>query len=470
MILYNLRNFFSKDLYKKLKKFYNMNRNLRLEIKQNILKSDFNSIENYRKNNLNLSDINMLIHLIPNLRGKAYVTFILSSGLTRSQALNLKVADMIPACFSQFFTTDEEDNLTSLLSSNPCKIIPMWRIKTSNGKKITFSSRESTYYLFLYLKERQLNNPISLDEPLFASKGRKLSQQQLNVIFNYFEKVKLFNCKSDDFSFSDATLRDYFILACERCLPSFIDNKKDLEKIVLSNKNNTKREKLCKLFTDGLSEDTKIYKEFTSNIDQLRKYYLYIEPFLSARNHYLENRIMPMKNIEYRLYDQYAFKEKYTQKELDEIIDNYLSKFSAYPDFDEDDQKIIKYLKAHVKEDNDTCIPTFTESYLDNLLIDSILESDIDCDNFFTKVNISKKSPRYTINQILIHLDNLKIFKKYQIDKELFEQYLVFYFKEIKEPNETYFTKKDIVRKLLDIKYLVFPYYFIETGQYDPNS
>ena len=92
-----------------------MNRNLWLEIKQDILKSDFSSFENYRKNNLNLSDINMLIQLIPNLRGKAYVSFILSSGLTRSQALNLKVEDMIDACFFQFFSNDDEDKLTSLL-------------------------------------------------------------------------------------------------------------------------------------------------------------------------------------------------------------------------------------------------------------------------------------------------------------------------------------------------------------------
>ena len=447
-----------------------MNRNLWLEIKQDILKSDFSSFENYRKNNLNLSDINMLIQLIPNLRGKAYVSFILSSGLTRSQALNLKVEDMIDACFFQFFSNDDKDKLTSLLSSNPCKIIPVWHIKTTNGEKITFSSRESTYYLFLYLKERQMNNPISLDEPLFASEGGRLSQQQLNVIFNYFEKVKILNCKSDDFSFSDRTLRNYFILACERLLPSFIDNKKDLEKIVLRNENNTKHEKLCKLFISGLSEDIKIYKEFTSDMDQLRKYYLCIEPFLSARNHYKEDMNIPKETIEDRLYYNSAFKDKYTQKELDEIIDNYLSKFSVYPDFDEDEQKIIKYLKAHVKEDNDVGTFTFTESYLDNLLIDSFLEGDIDSDNFFTKVNISKKSPRYTINQILIHLDNLKIFKKYQIDKELFERYLIFYFKEIKEPNETYFTKKDIVKKLTDIKYGVFPDYFIETGQYNPNS
>ena len=418
--------------------------------------------EIYEKTDLSLKDINAFLSFLSNSWEKAYVTLILSSGMTRGQALNLQVKDLVEACMEElvFLIREDTDILTTLLSLNPKNIIPRWNITAGRNKKITFSSAESTFYLFLYLKERQLEKPISLDEPLFVTNNSAIASKQINDIFLNFNNIRSINSDYENFSFSSTTLRDYFKLTCDKLLPSFIDNKKDLEHYAQRNKHNAKRNKLYKLFVDGLPEEDKYFIEFASDKRQLKKYYQGIEKYLTVKNYNEKDIDIPKESIELRLFDSYAFKEKLKPRELNKLIEDFLDKFDYYLKYiDDGEDQILHCFKSNLqRENNDLNVDIMYDYTLHQIFLGCMLKYDIQSDDYFKRIYVRKNSWIMTEKTVVSHLENQGIFKKYYMNKELFEQVLANYLKELTEDQEEhYLTKKIITKLLLDSVYLDIP-------------
>ena len=108
------------------------------------------------------------IILTNSIVNKAIVSLMYSSSLSANTIRNLKVKDLINAC-SKYFYFYEDKNIENLLKKNPADIIPVWCEKSPNKLKITFSSPESLFYIFLHLKYRMNHGTIDENDYLFVN-------------------------------------------------------------------------------------------------------------------------------------------------------------------------------------------------------------------------------------------------------------------------------------------------------------
>lgn len=433
-------------------------------------------------------DLFTFISAIPNMRGKAYVTFVLSSGMKQGEVLNLTIGDLINAC-EDVFGPDEDKTLERLLAKDSNKIVPMWHIKKTNLKKITFSSTESMHYLFIYLRERKSNHPLSLDDPLFDFGNKKNVSEQMNLIFKNFKIVEYnyekpkriiksqpileaesdgffiedffhFNIVEeteevnfDDISISSETLREHFKNICNLFLPSFVEKKKKLREYAMKGTHNIKHRKLCELFVDGLKEDERYFKYFTSDKNQLKEYYLGIQKYLTT-NEFDAIESVYFKNIEEREYGS-SFLEKIPPNELDKYIDEYFTRLNFYSAFDKETaDEIINIFKFNIHRDNEHNLLKNSEIYFNWVLDDAMLEYEIKSDSYFENISIPRKFVSAYVNQIIEYMDDKKLFNSYGVDKDKFEDYFINHVQNlIGNDKSTKISKRIIMELLLKAKY-----------------
>lgn len=114
------------------------------------------------------------------IKMKAIITFIASSGLSRSDATKLTIQDFITAT-KQYHNTNNIIQLLQELDGRT--IIPVWRgnrIK-NNTSYITCSSPESTQYILDLLKERLMKQELDHTDSLFDITRDGLTQNFNNL-------------------------------------------------------------------------------------------------------------------------------------------------------------------------------------------------------------------------------------------------------------------------------------------------
>lgn len=396
---------------------------------------------------------NMYVFLsfLPNSVGKAYVTHIFSSGMSKQEALSLDINSLIHACDAAFRKT-EERTLENLLVKDPVFITPMWQIDTTHGKKITFSSSESLFYMFIYLKERLLKEKrIDLDEKLFVTGNGVLSSPELVKIFKHSEKC-CFNDKdftyrvlfsksapNNYYSRSHFTTKDLtknFETICDKYLPLFTDNEEEIREYANKGTHNIKRRKLQKLFCKGLPEEDEYYKEFVKDVSCLEKYYSMLLPYLTAKNY--EQIIQIFKSAEDKyLWDKMHekalkdYKNQFSDEELTQELDGYLK----YGYDNELNNELISIFKDLAIEENNYGHFKNTKEHLDKLMGDAIIMEFVLNLDFKTRYINKKLSKQMLIEE----LDELGVFKKFNINTENFllslEDYMDFLEKHGKKRN-----------------------------------
>lgn len=201
---------------------------------------------------------------------KAIASLILSSGMTPTNLSKLRLNDFLDAC-EDYFHENEDKTLRNLLSKNPWEIIPSWKLKSEY--RLTFSSPESTFYIFMYLNEKRKDYLDNLKDPLFK-RGEKnfLTSSKISSYVTEFNKLNLtndyFNSKNLIYTFEEVCNR-YLILEQEH------------------------KENLIELFAQG---NLQYYKEYKNNIKKLRKYYQMLAPFLTSRIFDFERQVVTYKN------------------------------------------------------------------------------------------------------------------------------------------------------------------------------
>ena len=196
---------------------------------------------------------------------KAILGLILSSGMTPITLSKLTLNDFLVAC-NDYFQETEDKTLQNLLKKDPWNIIPCWKIKSKNI--FTFNTPETTIYLFLYLKEKRMDDLNNLDYPLFKS-GKKnlLTSSKISSYVTEFNAImKLIN-------------EDYENKFKSKNLIATFEDIYDKNMLIeVNNKNN-----LLKLFEGKLSNNSKFYRDSMKDQQKIKEYYKILIPFLTAR-------------------------------------------------------------------------------------------------------------------------------------------------------------------------------------------
>lgn len=167
-------------------------------------------VYNPKNKELSIEDIFKSLNLCSSPRDKAIICFTLSSGITLSILIKLKISDLINACES-YFHENEIHSIENLLTKNPDDIIPSWNV----DENVFFSTPESTFFIFEYLKTR---NIVNTDEILF--KSQKRNQLNPDSVTNIFFKLnKKLGSESNNHNkygkFRFSNLRKLFEKICE---------------------------------------------------------------------------------------------------------------------------------------------------------------------------------------------------------------------------------------------------------------
>lgn len=268
---------------------------------------------------------------------KAIIGLILSSGMAPITLSKLTLNDFLVAC-NDYFQETEDKILQNLLKKDPWKIIPCWKIKTKNI--FTFNTPETTFYLFLYLKEKRMDDLNNLDYPLFKSgKNNFLTSSKISSYVTEFNAIiRLFN-------------EDYENKFKSKNLIATFEDIYDKNMLIeVNNKSN-----LLKLFEGKLSNNSKFYRASMKDQQKIKDYYKILIPFLTARefniNH--ENYRTDKKSITPIIHDFYESELK-EELDLDYAQEQLLCKFAEdltkHDSFNNDQTYLDKlFKKALVK-------------------------------------------------------------------------------------------------------------------------
>ena len=241
---------------------------------------------------------------------KAVLGLILSSGMTPITLSKLTLNDFLVAC-NDYFQETEDKTLQNLLKKDPWKIIPCWKIKTKNI--FTFNTPETTFYLFLYLKEKRMDDLNNLDYPLFKSgKNNFLTSSKISSYVTEFNAIlRLFNENYEN-KFKSKNL-----------IATFEDIYDKNMLIEVNNKNN-----LLKLFEGKLSNNSKFYRASMKDQQKIKDYYKILIPFLTAREFNLNHENFNDKKIISPIIQDFYVTELKEELDLDYAQEQLLCKFA----------------------------------------------------------------------------------------------------------------------------------------------
>lgn len=153
-----------------------------------------------------------------NLKYKAIILLMSSSGMGRSEIVNLKYNDFLNS-ISEYYKPPSNElfdiyKITEKLQENIQELIGTWQISRYKTKMpyITFSSPESMQVIIYYLLERfKKNKPVtSADDWLFESNGGQIKNSSFTDYFMRLNDTCDFGFISSQRFFTSHKLRKYF--------------------------------------------------------------------------------------------------------------------------------------------------------------------------------------------------------------------------------------------------------------------
>lgn len=161
------------------------------------------------KDHIKIEHIRQVVNNTSNIKHKAIITLMASSGIRQIDIINFKIKDFMQATQRYHDETNPWDMIQKLEKK---EVIPIWKFKPQKtirkgNKAITCSSPESTQYILTYLKTR---DNLYENNPLFLSAyGEQYSK--LSDIFQNLSKANAFGMNSlgENF-FHGHGLRDFF--------------------------------------------------------------------------------------------------------------------------------------------------------------------------------------------------------------------------------------------------------------------
>lgn len=375
---------------------------------------------------IELREIYSCLSLSKNIGAKAFISFILSSGMNRNEALDLTIEDLVLACY--------DDKMDYLLERNPDYITPMWIRETEKTFKLNFSSPESLFYIFLHLKDRLSKTNLVESDKLF-----NISQSTLDdnlKISEHLTEIGSYNPFSFQgelvsHKFGAKALQEFFITQYLKHSPDY-DNGK--QRKYRGKSYSEYKVKLITLFTKGLPKDDEYYKKFSRNTVRLLIDYKKVLPYITPKNY---DVIRPSWDepsdweIDFDARVDKLMKSKkrsFTNSDVSKIVSDYAHYKSI------NDENMLQVI-AFAFEDNK--IGYFEDSpvYLDNLFLKPFLKSDLESiipDN----MELNPLDPGPLVEEVISMLDENDIFVKYDIDENVFTYNLLSYMEDIEDKGD----------------------------------
>lgn len=227
---------------------------------------------------LYLEEIYTAIVSCENIRDSAMVLLMLSSNMNSDLLSVLTVGDFLEACRDYI---GGENDINSLLESDPWSIIPCWR-DVANQKVLLFNTPEATFYILLYLNRRKFEGEeLTVGSPLFLGKNNFAIKPK--SIRNIFSRNK-FNSFHVDFT--QTSLLNTFKFVCG----SYCENE-DFVRLLLM-------------------EDVEENLLYSQSNETLRNYYRPLIPFLTAKS-----------------FNCGSGSEVNTKIDVDILVDNYYTNY-----------------------------------------------------------------------------------------------------------------------------------------------
>jgi integrase len=240
---------------KTLRSFYSeynieLPKNIQIELENNLIQDD---------EIITKSTIREAIETTKNLRNKAIITLMASSGMRSGDIRNLKISDFMEA------TKDYHDGSIDTLINSKEDIVPMWYFVPEKTRKkgnicVTFNTPETSRYIIRYIQKR---HDLSMDDYLFVVRGSKLTNFGLISVFRKINDETFGRTKKGKRFFKAHSLRKFFITKCSH-------HSGDLRKIAL---------------LSGHAPPVKTDKNYVSiNFDVMKEFYTKLIPQLSIQD------------------------------------------------------------------------------------------------------------------------------------------------------------------------------------------
>jgi hypothetical protein len=316
---------------------------------------------------------------------KAIVSLILSSGINASIISKLTLYDFLYAC-EEYFEQTEDKTFENLLKKDPWELVPCWKLK-SDGR-ITFSTPESTFYLFLYLKEKRMDDLDNLNNPLFKRGDNNfLTSSKISSYVTEFNKV----LGTEKNYFKSKNLINTFDSICYTHL--YFEKEY---------KNN-----LMDLFEGKISNKSKLFKKYLENSKEIKKDYESIIPYLTARNYNFDKYLEYYLSLKKDNSDKKGLLLNYYKNNLEEKLQ------SSY------DQSKLLLKFAEELLDEDSFIGD--ELYLNKLFKKAIVRLILyNYDFTYLKHDLGNISPDISLKRrehiFKVFISKLKLFNFFEID------------------------------------------------------
>ena len=321
-------------------------------------------------------------------RNAGIILFMLSSNMNQSFVASLTIKDFIDACSDYL----ENNTLDELLSKDSWLISPCWK-DIKNNNRMVFSSPESSFYIFLHIKQRLKDGTIELQDPLFM--GERNNALKATSIRDVITNV------SDDsfsFSFTPTSLKKTYLNACKN---HFSDNN------------------LKRLFTAEITDENPYYSKSSKDI---RQYYEGLVSLLTSR-----------------LFDASIENDGVAEENVEIIVKNYYKTFSeTHKEYNQFALfKILSFVERTAKEDFEEGIFKDDMVYLNNLFEQCeigylFIDSDynqklIDTPESTIPYRFHSSDYDKRVDEVINIFDELKILDVFKPSKETLYDELTYY-------------------------------------------
>ena len=198
----------------------------------------------------------------------AIISLIFTSGLKPSIFRNFRIKDFIKAC-NDSFNEEETYNIVTLLDKDPNQIFCCWEADDDSKHQVTFSTPETTEYIFNYLRQVFNIEELKEDDFLFRLSDDNVRIRESYVSDMIHNKNKSYNDRfNEDIHLTSTIIIKKFKFNCYEHL--------DLER--------NDKSTLIDLFSGNAAEDNKYYQLFKEDKNSIFQYYKQICPYLVINN------------------------------------------------------------------------------------------------------------------------------------------------------------------------------------------